>query len=166
MAPNWPKGLKNLNAPSRILTRRNGAFHFLVITAMSKEKYHPIPARDPVSGGELYISELAGEESGITIRGRFEVPRYARLDAEQQRFLETFLRCRGMLNSVERELKMSYPTVRARLDSLLESLDLIPLKEEVVKKDKLADKKRRVLEQLESGEISAEEAKAKLGVLK
>lgn len=132
---------------------------------MSKDKFHPIPARDPVSGGDLYISELAGEESGITIRGRFEVPRYARLDAEQQRFLETFLRCRGMLNSVEREMKMSYPTVRARLDSLLEALELLPVREEP-KKDSKSEGKRKVLEELESGEITAEEAKARLGVLK
>jgi len=133
---------------------------------MSKEKYHSIPAKDPVSGGDLFISELAGEESGITIRGRFEVPRYARLDAEQQRFLETFLRCRGMLNSVERELKLSYPTVRARLDSLLDALDLTPTKEEDQKKDKSAEKKLKLLEQLERGEITAEEAKSKMGVLK
>jgi hypothetical protein len=132
---------------------------------MSKDKYHPIPARDPVSGGDLYISELSNDDSGITIRGRFEVPRYAKLDAEQQRFLETFLRCRGMLNSVERELKMSYPTVRARLDTLLEALDLTPMREEG-RKDKNGDKKRKVLDQLEKGEITAEEAKSKLGVLK
>lgn len=135
---------------------------------MSKEKYHPIPARDPVSGGELYISELAGEESGITIRGRFEVPRYSRLDAEQQKFLETFLRCRGMLNSVEREMKMSYPTVRARLDSLLDALDLIPAKEDPPKKnrERESDQKRQILEELENGGITVEEAKARLGVFK
>lgn len=132
---------------------------------MSKDKYHPIPSRDPVSGGELYISELANDESGITIRGKFEVPRYARLDAEQQKFLETFLRCRGMLNSVERELKMSYPTVRARLDSLLAALELAPTVEEVPRNGKSSDKKRKVLEQLERGEITAEEAKNQLGVL-
>jgi len=145
---------------------RNRAPNYLVKWAMSKEKFHPIPARDPVSGGDLYISELANEESGITIRGRFEVPRYSRLDSEQLKFLETFLRCRGMLNSVEREMKMSYPTVRARLDSLLETLDLTPTKEEVQKKDKTAEKKRKVLDQLEKGEITADEAKVKLGVLK
>src|SRR6185312_12620072 len=90
---------------------------------MAHEKYHKLPARDPVTGGELYISEVTGEDSGITMRGKFEIPRYARLDSDQQRFLETFLRCRGMLNSVERELGLSYPTVRARLDSLLEALN-------------------------------------------
>jgi hypothetical protein len=133
---------------------------------MGKDTYHKVPPRDPVSGGELYISELANDESGITIRGRFEVPAYARLDADQQHFLETFLRCRGILSSVERELGISYPTVRARLDALLAALDLKPAKEEAVPKEKVADQKRQILEQLERGEISAEEAKEKLGVLR
>ena len=137
---------------------------------MGNDKYHKVPAQDPVTGGELYISEVAGEESGITIRGRFEIPRYARLEPEQQKFLETFLRCRGMLNSVERELGISYPTVRARLDSLLEALDLTPSKEEreepSVKRDKATDKKRKVLDELEKGEITADEAKERLGVLR
>src|SRR5690348_171734 len=93
-------------------------------------KFHEIPHCDPVTGGELHISELAGDESGITIRGKFEIPRYAKLDPEQSLFLETFLRCRGMISCVEKELGLSYPTVRARLDSLLDSLGLSPAKEE------------------------------------
>ena len=92
---------------------------------------HPLPARDPVTGGTLVITEMEGLESGITLRGRFEIPRFATLSPEQGRFLETFLRCRGMLNSVEKELGISYPTARARLDALLKSLDLIPSPEDV-----------------------------------
>lgn len=133
---------------------------------MGKEKLHPIPARDPVSGGELYISELSSDDSGVSIRGRFEIPKYARLEPEQARFLETFLRCRGMLNSVERELNLSYPTVRARLDSLLEALELTPPRDENGRRERGTDKKRKVLEQLERGEITPDEAKEKLGVLR
>lgn len=128
---------------------------------MSKDKFRKLLTRDPVCGGDLYVSELSSDDSGVTIRGRFEVPRYARLDEEQTRFLETFLRCRGMLNSVEKELGISYPTVRARLDALLGALDLAPIKEEP-KKDKSAEKKKQILEQLEKGEITADEAKTKL----
>ncbi len=112
------------------------------------------------------MSELANDDSGVTLRGRFEIPLVARLDSEQYKFLETFLRCRGMLNSVERELGVSYPTVRARLDALLDSLHLSPAKDPEVKKDKQVDKKRKILEQLERDEITAEEAKAKLGALR
>jgi hypothetical protein len=132
---------------------------------MGKDKYHRLPDKDPVNGGPLYISEITGEESGVTIRGKFDIPVYARLTEEQQRFLETFLRCRGMFNSVERELGISYPTVKARLESLLESLGLSPVKEDA-KKDKIEKVKRKILDQLESGEITPEEAKRKIGVTK
>jgi len=130
---------------------------------MGTEKLHPIPARDPVSGGRLHITELACEESGVTIRGAFAVPKYAALDADQAKFLETFLRCRGMLNSVERELNISYPTVRARLDNLLEALDLTPARDEF-RRERNGDGKSKVLEELERGEITPEEAKERLGV--
>jgi hypothetical protein len=135
---------------------------------MAKDKLHKLPARDPVTGGELYISEVASDESGISIRGRFEVPVYARLDHDQQRFLEIFLRCRGMLNSVERELNISYPTARARLDGLLEALGMKPTesRDEGLKKEKQTERKRRILDELERGEITAEEAKEKLGAMR
>lgn len=128
---------------------------------MSKSKARAIPVRDPIGGGPLYITELASDD-GITIRGRFDIPRLASLEPEQNSFLETFLRCRGMISSVEKELGISYPTVRARLDSLLEALELAPVRDDKPKKEKSAEKKRKILDQLEKGEITAEEAKAKL----
>ena len=131
---------------------------------MSKPKLHRIPFKDPVTGGPLYISELTSEESGITIRGKFAIPGYATLDEDHQRFLETFLKCRGMLNSVEKELGISYPTARARLDGLLDALDFSSPKDDHGKKEKSADKKRKILDQLEKGEITGVEAKQKFGV--
>lgn len=97
---------------------------------MEREDAHPLPACDPIVGGPLVITELTGVESGVTIRGRFTVPRFARLNPEQARYLETFLRCRGMLNSVEKELGISYPTARARLDAVLKALDLHAVRED------------------------------------
>ncbi len=135
---------------------------------MHKEKLNRIPHKDPVSGGELHVSELACEESGITIRGKFEIPRYAKLEPDQANFLETFLKCRGMLNAVERELGLSYPTVRGRLDSLLQALGFeSTVKEDPRAKDRMAERKRQILDQLEKGEITASEAKTRIkeGVL-
>lgn len=128
---------------------------------MSHPVFHKLPTRDPVGGGPLHVSELSSDESGVTLRGRFAIPAYARLDDEQANFLETFLRCRGTLNGVERQLGISYPTVRARLDALLDALDLKPFKDEV-DKDKVADKKRKLLDQLERGEITSGEMKDRL----
>jgi hypothetical protein len=122
----------------------------------------PMPSKDPISGGEFVVSELTCKASGIVLRGEFEVPRMARLDAEQTRFLETFLRCRGTITEVEREMGISYPTVRARLDALLDALGLVPVKESKAQRERNAEAKRAVLEQLEKGEITAEEAKKRL----
>ncbi|RYG23050.1 DUF2089 domain-containing protein [bacterium] len=97
---------------------------------MDGAKVYPLPARDPVSGGPLVITELQSPDTGTTIRGRFEMPRFAQLSPDQARYLETFLRCRGMLNSVERELGISYPTARARLDAVLKALDLHAVRED------------------------------------
>ncbi len=133
---------------------------------MIGDTFHKVPPADPVTGGPLYISELTGADSGITIRGRFEIPAYARLDTDQQKFLETFLRCRGMLSSVEKELGISYPTVRARLDLLLETLGMNGERDEGPRRTKSSEKKQAILEQLERGEITAEQAKEQLGVTK
>lgn len=128
---------------------------------MGKEDRLPLPPKDPIGGGPLLVTELTAVETGVTIRGRFEVPVYAQLDAEQARFLEVFLRSRGMLSGVEKELGLSYPTVRARLDSLLEALDLTPFKD--AKREKpSSDKAMKVLDELEKGEITPEEAKRRI----
>ncbi len=129
---------------------------------MSREILNPLPFRDPLSGGELIVTELFCKDSGITLRGQFEIPRYAKLDVEQTRFLETFLRCRGVITAMEKELGISYPTVKARMDSLLQALSLTPVKEDPQRKEKATESKRAILDQLERGEISAEEAKARL----
>lgn len=66
-----------------------------------------------------------------------------------------------MMNQVEQELGISYPTVRGRLDALLASLDLTPVKERTARKS-LRDDRRAILDKLEKGEITADEAKEKL----
>lgn len=112
--------------------------------------------------GEWYVSELSNDELEMQVRGRFRLSPFARLSAEQTAFLATFLRCRGVLAAVERELGISYPTVRARLDALLEALGLSPTEvEEPPPKDRvgMTPQQREILERLERGELSPEEAK-------
>jgi len=124
----------------------------------------PVPSRDPVSGGPLIITELTSEETGITIRGRFGLPRFASLDHEHLQFLEAFLRCRGVISHVEKELGLSYPTVRGRLDALLSALDLRPAPMDARAQ---ADAARAVIiDLLESGQFSPAEAKQRLEELR
>ncbi len=128
---------------------------------MADDKMHDIPAKCPITGEPLYVSELTSEETGVTIRGKFRVPKVAMIDPAFQEFLEIFLRSRGVISTVEKELGISYPTARAKLDAMLEAMDMKPFKEER-RNGKAADHKRKILQQLEEGKITPEEAKRKL----
>jgi hypothetical protein len=126
--------------------------------------FFDIPSRCPVSGGEMYVSELTCEESGVVVRGKFRLPKQAALDEEKQAFLKVFLRARGVISTVEKELGISYPTVRARLDSLLSEMGLSPIKDDGMAKRN--EKKRQILKDLEDGKLTAEQAKKKMRGLK
>ncbi len=82
-----------------------------------------LPNKCPLCSGTLEVTEASCLGCGVQMRGHFALAPYRNLDAEQLRFLETFLRCRGVIRDVEAALGISYPTVRGRLDALLNALD-------------------------------------------
>src|ERR687891_885007 len=85
---------------------------------------HDVIATCPVCSGELTIARLHCRTCGTALEGEFGVGRFGRLDREQLSLLESFLRSRGNLKEMERELGISYPTVRGRVDALVRSLGL------------------------------------------
>lgn len=125
---------------------------------------YPVPARCPVCKGSLQIREVVCESCGTQLRGQFSAStcRYCGLDAEQRQFLEAFLRCRGVYNCVERELNISYPTVKARLESLLQALGLSAVGEEKAEEMDVQERRKAILDALERGDITAEEAAEEL----
>ena len=85
---------------------------------------HDVIATCPVCAGELAVTRLHCAECGTTLEGRFGVGRFGRLDKDQLALLESFLRARGNLRDMERELGISYPTVRNRVEALVRALGL------------------------------------------
>lgn len=85
---------------------------------------HDAIATCPICSGELAVTRLHCRACGTTLEGDFNVGRFARLTREQFALLESFLRSKGNLKEMERELGISYPTVRARVDALLRALGL------------------------------------------
>jgi hypothetical protein len=133
----------------------------------------------PVCEGELLISRLHCRNCGTALEGEFGVGRFGRLSKEQLALLESFLRSRGNLKEMERELGISYPTVRGRVDALLRALGLgdgpapDELEADVAADDAererteedasvVADGRRDILERLARREIAADEAAAAL----
>ena len=134
---------------------------------------HDVIATCPVCTGELTITRLHCRSCGSALEGEFGVGRFGRLDREGLALLESFLRSRGNLKEMERELGISYPTVRGRVDALVRSLgfgdqpagddleadsDHHDADEPAMAVDDTAVRRREILERLARKELSAEEA--------
>ncbi|MBD3366632.1 MAG: DUF2089 family protein [Candidatus Eisenbacteria bacterium] len=112
---------------------------------------HKQPGACPVCGGEMIIKELECPTCDIRVDGSFETCPFCVLTPEQLELIKIFLKSRGNIREVERELGISYPTVRGRLDAIVRKLGFQPTTEvtDTVKEELLA--------KLESGEIDADE---------
>jgi hypothetical protein len=117
----------------------------------------------PVCSSELSVTRLQCRGCGTAIEGDFNVGRFGRLTRDQLSLLESFLRARGNAKELERELKVSYPTVRARIEALVKALGLADgsgsLDDgEFGRAGEASDVRRDVLERLSRHEIGADEA--------
>ena len=115
----------------------------------------PLISDCPVCRKQLIITKLQCTHCHTTIENEFELSHFASLSKEQLNFIETFLKCRGNIKEVEKELGVSYPTVRGKLDDIISSLGYSTSK-------KVEVDRKKVILKLEKGEISAEEAIALL----
>jgi len=116
---------------------------------------NPLLTTCPVCAGALTVTRLHCRSCDTAVEGHFEIGRMGRLRADQLQFVETFIRCEGKLNRMERELELSYPTLRSRLTEVITQMgfELGPEPAEI------SDKQRhRILDELASGEISSEQA--------
>jgi hypothetical protein len=117
----------------------------------------------PVCGEELTIIKLACNHCQTKIEGDFAQSAFCHLPGEQLDFVEVFLKCRGNIKDVEKELGISYPTVRNRLDSVLQALGYRGERSEP-RPDETS--RQSILAALEKGDISSEEAAQQLRKLK
>ncbi|PKM98453.1 MAG: hypothetical protein CVU79_03100 [Elusimicrobia bacterium HGW-Elusimicrobia-3] len=115
-----------------------------------------MPKKCPSCDGRLIIAEFCCSDCRASVRGEFDLSELSTLPVEEENFLRVFLAARGSVKEVGAQLGISYPTVKARLESLLNSLGLGSMR--------AAARERRleVLQRLERGEIKAGEAVAQL----
>ncbi len=107
----------------------------------------------PACGSAMEVLEYVCPNCSTAVRGRFGAAGFGELSARQAEFVKVFLRCRGNIKEVERELGISYPTVRSRLDDVVRALGLTPASDREALQER-AD----VLDRLERGEIDADTA--------
>jgi hypothetical protein len=136
----------------------------------------------PVCGDDMVVTRLSCGRCGSSLEGAFRVAgpavvtglpgtragvsgargdesrfgRLARLDRAQLEFVEAFLRCRGIIKNVEDMLGISYPTVKARLANVLETMGMAP--DEELPAPERRRVRREILADLAAGRITTDEA--------
>jgi hypothetical protein len=115
---------------------------------------NPVIARCPICADALTVARLECTGCGTRIEGSFALGRFHQLSAEQLEFLETFIKARGNFKDVERELGISYPTVRSRLDAVIRALGF-PSQAEP---DREAERRKEILRELAEGRIAPDDA--------
>jgi len=98
---------------------------------------------------------LSCPQCKTSLDGEFSTCRFCQLPAEQVEFVEVFLKCRGNIKEVEKELGISYPTVRNRLEGVIQALGFKPPRPEQKQQEEMRE---QILDALERGEIDSREA--------
>lgn len=137
---------------------------------MPMAEIHDVTGVCPVCGEAMVVTRLSCPHCASALEGVFRVTgsplgargeetrygRLARLNQGQLEFVETFLRCRGVIKNVEDMLGISYPTVKARLASVLEAMGLGS--EDELPAAERRRMRRMILADLASGRITIDEA--------
>ena len=122
-----------------------------------------LTGRCPICEAELVVTHLRCQRCGTGLEGTFTLNKFDRLSREQLRFVDVFIKNRGVIRDVERELGISYPTVRSRLDEVIRALGYDAEGESVPPAGGAApaggvspERRREILDRLSSGAISAD----------
>ena len=104
------------------------------------------------------VERVRVADSGIAIEGAFALPRLAQLAGDDQVFVAAFVLAHGSIKEMERVFSIRYPTVKSRLDRIGKTLSLVDARP--------LPSRAEVLERLERGEISADDAVRALEALR
>jgi hypothetical protein len=109
-------------------------------------------------GKPLRVLKVLVPETSIQIEGEFVLPALAQLSVEDQLFAAVFLKTHGSIKQMEKVFGISYPTVKNRLNRIAGKLDLVHVDVEIEETETDKSDRLNILDKLESGEISVEDA--------
>jgi hypothetical protein len=122
---------------------------------------HPLPSQCPICGGEVVVTRINCRNCNTSIDGRFSSRTFSQLTPTQMDFVETFVRLEGKITRMEKELNLSYPTIRKLLHDVIRALGYEPGGEEELA-ELSEEERQQILNDLDSGDIDLEDALKKL----
>lgn len=103
----------------------------------------------PFCEGHLSVVKKRCDRCNMGFSGRFKGSHLSQMTQKEQRFIEQFVLNSGSLKEMAEIEGVSYPTIRNKLDEIIQKLsDLIEEREQ----------RQEIIDQLEEEEISAEKA--------
>lgn len=127
-----------------------------------RNKVNPVLSSCPVCKSDLYVAKLHCHYCGTSVEGNFTLSKFNYLDTEKLFFIEVFVKNRGNIKAIEKELNISYPTVKKMLDDVIVGLGYTLDEEEEIsvakEKEESKINKASILERIEKKEISVAEA--------
>lgn len=108
----------------------------------------------PCCSSAMEIERLRCTSCDVVVEGRIPIPRLARLPAEDREFVELFVRSSGSLKAVAEKMGISYPTIRSRLNRVIAALE--------VEEENERDIRNQILDEVEKGAITVDEAVRRL----
>ena len=109
-------------------------------------------------GRPIVVERVRLTEKDVAIEGSFDLPQLARLNIEDQIFIIAFVRSHGSIKEMEQVFGVSYPTIKARLNRIAESLEFVDTNP--------TPSQAEILDRLKRGEIDAQAAIAQMEALK
>ena len=109
---------------------------------------------DMMGDREFYVTRARVKNSDISVEGEFELPLIGVLSFEDQVFVAEFVRSHGSIKQMEKAFGVSYPTIKSRLNRIARQLQLVEIR--------TGPDREQILAMLDSGEISVQEAIARL----
>lgn len=115
-------------------------------------KTYLAPLKCPVCDELVVIEKVGCPSCNTHIEGHFHVSKFSYLSEQNQYFIEVFIKNRGNIKAIEKELDISYPTVKKMLDEVIVSLGykVEETLDDVIEEDPI--------ELLKNGKITALEA--------
>ena len=83
-----------------------------------------LPTACPACHSQLNVKTLLCRHCQTEIQGLYDLPPLAALSPDDQAFILQFIKASGSLKEMAQFLRLSYPTVRNRLDEIIDRVKL------------------------------------------
>lgn len=121
---------------------------------------YPVISECPICQSDLEVIQLKCTHCETEFKGTFTLSKFNYLDTDKLYFIEIFVKNRGNIKMIEKEMGLSYPTIKKMLDEVVEQLGYGENSEEtkVEKEEYTGPTRSEILKQIDEGKLSVEKA--------